>query len=256
MKQNIEHLFRKVSIETENFTSIKGLVLLKYPNSMRIFRLLAGNDQRSFAKLIGRNQQWVSAIERGFIHSLSPPEAERIASRIGTLKLATVSAGELAQLGVNIANKGKFYGEYARRMALRGIENSIKSAMAQKPTAQEESIASALRAKRIDFQIHEPVKVGGITFVCDFVIGNLPIIIEAKNLNTKYRTKPLIAELAYKSLRIKRFYPKAMVIAVLNRKAAITASERLVLSEEFDSLFFDDELEALANEISQSELAR
>ena len=120
----------------------------------------------------------------------------------------------------------------------------------QKPTRQEEAIATVLRKNKIDFHIHKPLKVGEVTFVCDFVIGDLPIAIEAKCLNTKYRTKALISELAYKAVRIKRFYPKAKLIAVLNRSATITASEKLVLKEEFDSLVFDDELEKLANEIS------
>jgi transcriptional regulator with XRE-family HTH domain len=257
MKQEIENLFGKTAEETENFSNIKSSVFVKYPKAIKIFRLMAGKDQISFAKLIGKNQQWVSAIERGFIQGISKTEAEKIATLIGKLNLPKVGLNEIAQLETEIASRGKFQGEYARKMALKVAgKNSVRSAQSQKPTEQEEKIASVLREKNVDFQIHKPINVGKITFVCDFVIGKMPIVIEAKHLTTKYRTKALIAELAYKALRIKRFYPKARLFAVINRDATMANSERLILKEEFDSLFFEDELEKLAGEISISGFER
>ncbi|GEM_PF-1309996 len=257
MRQEIENLFSKTSEETDSFASIKSSVLVKYPKAIRIFRLLAGKDQISFAALIGRNQQWVSAIERGFIKAMNQAEAERIASIIRKLALAKVSQGEIARLEAKIASRGKFAGQYARQMALKSEgKNAVRSAESQNPTAQEECICGVLRKNGIDFQIHKPVGAGKIMFVCDFVIGKYPIIIEAKCLTTKYRTKALISELAYKALRIKRFHPKAKLIAVINRDATIARSERIILKEEFDSQFFDDELEKLASEISKSEFER
>ena len=257
MKHEIESLFSKTADETENFTSIKSSVFVKYPKAIRVFRLMAGCDQRSFAKLIGKNQQWVSAIERGFIQGINKAEAERIASLISKMSLRKVELGEIKQLETEIARRGLFEGEYARKMALKAAgRNSVRSAESQKPTVQEEKIAKVLRQKGINFQMHKPIKVGKITFVCDFVLGELPIVIEAKHLTTRYRTKALIAELAYKALRIKRFYPKARLIAIINRDATMSTSERLILKEEFDSLFFEDELEKLAGEISKSGFER
>ena len=257
MRQEIENLFSKTAEETDSFASIKSSVLVKYPKAIKIFRLLAGKDQISFAKLIGRNQQWVSAIERGFIKAMNQAEAERIASIIRKIALAKVSQGEIARLETKIASRGKFAGQYARQMALKSEgKNAVRSAESQKPTAQEERICEVLRKNGIDFQIHKPVSAGEITFVCDFVIGKHPIIIEAKYLTTKYRTKALISELAYKALRIKRFYPKAKLVSVINRGATIARSEKIILKEEFDSQFFDDELEKLASEISISEFER
>lgn len=257
MKQETEKLFAKAARETDNFTDIKSSVFGKYPAALKLFRLMAGCDQRAFAKLIGRNQQWVSAIERGFIRNISAAEAGRLAKTIGGLKLRKAAKGEIGRLEAEIASRGKFSGEYARRMALKAAgRNSIRSAQMQKPTPQEEAIRAALQANGISFQMHAPVKVGKITFVCDFVAGKRPVIIEAKCLTTKYRTKALVAELAYKALRIRRFYPNARLAAVLNRDATMAASEKTILKEEFDSLFFDDELEKLAGEIAKSELER
>lgn len=257
MGQEIENLFSKTAKETDSFAGIKSSVLVKYPKAIRIFRLLAGKDQISFAKLVGRNQQWVSAIERGFIKAINQAEAERIAAIIRKLALAKVTQGEIAHLETKIANRGKFAGLYARQMALKSEgRNAVRSAESQKPTAQEERICGVLLKNGIDFQLHKPISVGKITFVCDFVIGKEPVIIEAKCLTTKYRTKALVSELAYKALRIKRFYPKAKLVAVINRDATIARSEIIILKEEFDSQFFDDELEKLASEISKSEFER
>ncbi len=257
MGQNIESLYQKISDETDKFTKINCNILVKYPNAIRIFRLLAGHDQRSFAKLIGKNQQWVSAIERCFIHSISEAEAKRIANVIRKLGAATVGANVISVLQIEIANRGKFSGEYAREMALKSAgTNSIRSAELQKPTEQEKAISIALHNAGINFQMHAPIKVGKVTFVCDFLVGKEPIIIEAKNLTTKYRIKALISELAYRALRIRRYHPNAKLIAVLNRNAITPTSEKIILSEEFDSLFFDDELEKLAIEISGSGFER
>jgi DNA-binding XRE family transcriptional regulator len=257
MKQEIETLFSKTAEETEKFSSIESSVFVKYPKAIKVFRLMAGKDQISFAKLIGKNQQWVSAIERGFILGISKSEAERIALCISRIELRRVGLNEIAQLETEIASRGKFQGEYARKMALKVAgRNSVRSAESQKPTVQEEKIAAVFRKNGIGFQMHKPINVGKITFVCDFVLGKMPIVIEAKHLTTKYRTKALIAELAYKALRVKRFYPKAKLFAVINRDATMANSERLILKEEFDSLFFDDELEKLAGEISTSEFER
>lgn len=257
MKSEIEILFDKTAAETDNFSRIESSVFMKYPKALRVLRLMSGKDQVSFAALIGKNQQWVSAIERGFIHSISKHDAEKLASKIGRLTLRKVALQNIAQLEAEISSRGKFSGEYARKMALKSAgRNAVRSAESQKPTPQEEAIASALRKNRIDFQMHKSVSVGKITFVCDFVVGKQPLIIEAKHLTTKYRTKALIAELAYKALRIKRFYPKAMLIVVINRAAVLSSSEKLILKEEFDSLFFEDELGKLACEISSSEFER
>ncbi|HIH30675.1 TPA: helix-turn-helix transcriptional regulator [Candidatus Micrarchaeota archaeon] len=257
MKHEIESLFGKTADETGNFASINNSVFVKYPKAIKIFRLMSGCDQRSFAALIGKNQQWVSAIERGFIHGISKSEAEKIALSIRKMNLQKVELNEIMRLEIEIANKGRFKGEYARKMALKAVgRNSVRSAESQKPTPQEKKIATVLRKQGIDFQMHKPIYVGKITFVCDFVLGGLPTVIEAKHLTTKYRTKALIAELAYKALRIKRFYPKAKLFAVINRDATMANSERLILKEEFDSLFFEDELEKLAGEISKSGFER
>lgn len=257
MKSEIETLFGKTAAETDNFAHIKSPVFMKYPKALRVFRLMSGKDQISFAALIGKNQQWVSAIERGFIHGISKPEAEKLASKISRLALRKVAPQEIVQLRAEISGRGKFSGEYARRMALKSAgRNAVRSAESQKPTPQEEAIASVLQRNGIDFHMHKSVSVGKITFVCDFVVGKRPLIIEAKHLTTKYRTKALIAELAYKALRIKRFYPKAKLVAVINRDATLASSEKTILQEEFDSLFFEDELEKPAFEISSSEFER
>ena len=115
MSKETENLLKKVADGTDNFTRVDLSILVRYPKAIKLFRLMLEKDQRSFAKLIGRNQQWVSAIERGFIHNISETEAERLAILLGKINLRKFASSEILRNEKQIANRGKFCGEYARK---------------------------------------------------------------------------------------------------------------------------------------------
>ena len=217
--------------------------LAKDPTVLRQVRVALGFSQTKFAKYLGTKQSTLSALERGVIKTLSSDVAETYAKKLNKRRINLPSKTELRGRLLEIAQRGRFSGEYARKMALKAhSQNSIRSAKAQKLTPQETKIAEILNQNEVSYEIHPVIDAGGVSFVADFGIEKKgqKILIEAKDLKTKYRNKALICELAYRATRIKRFNYNTKMIAVI--KGNLMQSERKILSDEFDAVFTENEV--------------
>jgi transcriptional regulator with XRE-family HTH domain len=221
---------------------MKAKQLIRNPKLLKHIRVALGLSQIQFARLLGTKQSTLSALERGKIKTLSMKTAEKIGKRIKLEKISFFSKNEVRKQAAEIASRGKFKGEYARKMALKAhSKNAIKSAQAQKLTTQEKKIEELLKRNSFQYEIHPVIETGGVSFVADFAINKkgCKIILEAKNLKTRYRIKAQICELAYKATRIKRFHKNVKMIAVINGK--LMQSEKKILSDEFDVVFNENE---------------
>ncbi len=213
----------------------------KNPKLLQKIRASLGFSQIKFARFLGTKQSTLSALERGAIKTVSEEAAECFAKKLKDVKIAFMTENEMQQKLLQISQRGKFKGEYARRMALKvHSKNAVESARSQPLTKQEERINTLLKESGLHYEIHPAIDAGGISFVADFKVekNRWMILVEAKEFRTKYRLKAPICELAYKATRIKRFNKNVMMVAVVSGR--LMQSEKKILSDEFDAVFEDE----------------
>lgn len=181
------------------------------------------------------------------LDALSETELKRIGLILSKQKFEALSEEAFIKRLKEIAVRGRFFGEYAKKIAERGArKGAIRSAQSKKPTAQEQQIADFLQSSGVSFEKQAALEVNGVFYVVDFAIPsakNPRIVVEAKNLKTKYRKKASICELAYKSIKLKQKYFGVKTVAVLN--GHLTNTEKLILSQEFDELLYNSPLDKL-----------
>jgi DNA-binding XRE family transcriptional regulator len=241
------NLYQWAEKTTSNFKKISPEIILKEPKVLKIFRVLSGNGQTTFAKTLGISQSAVSALERGAIKALSKKELKRVGLVLSKQKFEVLSEEEFIKRSKKIAIRGRFYSEYAKAIAEKNARKAaIRSAQSKKPTVQEQQIADFLQGNGICFEKQASLEVNNVFYVVDFVIPNAKnprMIIEAKNLETKYRKKASICELAYRSIKLKQKYSGVKTVAVINGN--LTKTEELILSQEFDTLLYNSPLNKL-----------
>ena len=251
----MKNLYQWTKNSTNDFREIPPEIILRKPGTLRIFRILLNKGQIPFAKMLGVSQSTLSALERGLDNVLREEELRRIGLIISKQKYEVLSLEAFSDRINKISIQGRFSGEYARRMAEKSAPKAaVKSAQAKKPTAQEQQMADCFKENGIRFEKQSAIDVGGITFVVDFAIPdatNPRIIIEAKDLRTRYRKKASICELAYKSIKIKQKYACIKTIAVVNGN--LTRTEQAILVKEFDKLLYNSSLERLISQIGCGE---
>ena len=229
-------LYREVMQESDSFKDIRPEVLTRNPRRLLVFRLFLNLDQRSIGKLLGKSQGTVWFIENGYIKTINKDSAVRIVEL--AKKIRTVPNYEdLSARSMEITKRGRFYGQYAKKMSERASKDkSIRSAVSIKPTRQEALLVEELTKKQVDFKLHGVIDAER-KFVVDFVFpseGNPRLILEMKDLQKDYRKRLLAIDLAYRSLKIRKYHPDVRMIAAINGKLQNDALE--IVKSEYDKV--------------------
>ena len=249
MENEIYRLYLNALKETDNFQHIEKINFIDQPKKLKVVRLLLNLSQRDFANFLKINQSRVSLFELGKIKPTNK-EAKEYLKILLKANIQPIDIEQFKSLEKKIKERGKFNGEYAKKMAQKSIgKASIISAQRKKPTQQENEIMDFLSKKGIKFERNPLIDLGVLKFVCDFAIPNAKkpeFLIEAKRLQTVYRKKQIICELGYKSIKIKQKFPQIKTIVIID--ANLTNTERYILKQEFDYVFSINELKKLAVE--------
>ncbi|MCD4740778.1 hypothetical protein K8R43_06400 [archaeon] len=196
-------------------------------------------SQRAFAKMTGASQALISQLELGN-YKLKPKQAKFFARKIRKVKL--VSKIELKKRETQIAKRGRFHGEYARRMGLKsGSKAAVKSIQSKTPTKQEKYLKELFLKHLLAFESQVEIKTQNQTFVIDFVINSATkpkTFIEVKTLNTRYAKRLSVIELAYKSIKLKQAYPKSHTLAIIQTNKLLP-SELKILKNDFDHVLLN-----------------
>ena len=192
--------------------------------------------------MLHRSQGTIWSLENGIIKNISLENAEKIITEVR--KLTSIPNEEILVNRIhNISNRGRFYGDYAKRMSRRASkDNSIRSAVMQMPTKQEGNLLKELKKQEIPFKFHGIIKASR-TFVVDFVFPsetNPKVILEMKDLPSNFRKRLLAIELAYRSMKIKQKYPNVKTIAVIDGGLQNDAFE--ILKDEYDKVLLSPSL--------------
>lgn len=248
-------MYDEVKRLSNNFRTVAAKILQQKPERIKVFRILLNSGQINFAKMLGISQSAVSALERGIGNILKKEEFEKIAKILSEQRYREINKVEYEQKIKMIALRGRFCGDYAKRMAVRSAltGSSLKAAQMKKPTKQEIRIEEILSMYNIQFKKQQIIKAGRISFVVDFVLTEKDkprLVVEAKEVNTKYRKKATVCELAYKAMRLRKHNPNIKLIAVFD--GHLSSSEQIILEEEFDKLLYNGKLSKIpifANEL-------
>lgn len=226
---NLANLYQQ--LRNENLEK----VLSESPQSILIYRLSLNMGQRDFAKKLGKSQATISEIERGLHKQLDSEIAKRWASILQDIEILQLS--ELQGQHRNIAKRGLFKGEYAKKMARKGaVKAAIRSNQLRTPTAQEKHIAELLEENKIPFDSQSAIKAGNQHFVADFLIptkNNSKLLIEVKALKTIYSKRLHVIDLAYRSIKIKDKFPNYKTMAIIETNKLIP-SQKKILTEDYD----------------------
>ena len=149
-----------------------------------------------------------------------------------------------------IANRGKFYGKYAKKMSLKSPNNAIASAILRQPTVQESSLIKKLNQKGIQFKFHGLIETPR-KFVVDFVLPseqNPKIVLELKDFKTNYNKRSTAVELAYRAIKIHQKYPQIKMIAVLDGN--IQQDALRIIREEYNKVLLNPAFQEIENAIN------
>ncbi len=213
-------------------------VLENYPRRLLIFRLALNMDQRKLARKLGVSQGTIWAIESGYKKQIKTKTALKILNLMAANNIRIPDYQTLLNRYSNIAERGKFHGEYARRMANKAVSlgSGIKSAILKKPTAQEAILLKELTKQGIAFQFHGVI-VTPRKFVVDFVFPSdksPKVVIEMKDLKSNYRKRMQAIDLAYRALKMHQSHPNLKLIAVVD--GTLQDDALGILKDEYDKV--------------------
>ena len=200
------------------------------------------------AKILNKSQGAIWSIEKGLIKKLSMENAQIIIGQIKGNEI--ISPSLLFKRQQDISQRGKFYGDYAKRMSQRAPKDiSIRSAIAQTPTKQEKELIEELRKQGIKFQFHGKIAASR-TFIVDFVFpseSKPKIFLEMKDLPSNYLKRLMAVELAYRAIKIKKKHPKIKAVAVIKGNLQNNAYE--IIKEEYDNVLLNPSLQEVLKAI-------
>ncbi|MBU3897149.1 MAG: helix-turn-helix domain-containing protein [Nanoarchaeota archaeon] len=212
----------KLCTETLKYINNKKYeeILSEDPQKLLVFRLMLNINQRKLANLLNVSQGTIYAIENGKRKKLNIKLIERIVEMINKLEIIA-DTDTLTKRYSDIANKGKFQGEYAKRMSFRASkERSIRGAVNKKPTNQEKKFIIELDKIGVQYTFNGVVTIeNSRKFVVDFIFpsqNNPKVIIEMKELKSKYRKRLQATELAYKAIKMRQHHTNIKMIVVLD----------------------------------------
>ncbi len=213
-------------------------VLEAYPKRLLIFRLALNMDQRKLAEELGVSQSTIWSMEKGRRKQINTKTALKILDLISVNRTVIPDYQTLLNRHSNIAERGKFHGEYARRMANRAVSagGSIKSAVLKRPTSQEATLLEELNKQRMAFQFHGVIEASR-KFVVDFVFPSdkyPKVVIEMKDLKLDYRKRTQAIDLAYRALKMRQSHPYLKLVAVVDGTLQNDALE--ILKDEYDKV--------------------
>ena len=231
--KTLDFLYDEVLTETKNFNDFTPNVILENPKRIVIFRLISNMDQRSFGDVLGISQGTIYAIENGLRKTVKMKVIKGVFESIKDMKIP--GKEKLLKRYNEIYIRGKFHGEYARKMSLLANKNrSIKGAVLKPPTNQENEFIKRLQETNVNFKFHGIVKTSR-EFVVDFIFPSEidpKLILEVKDLNNNFRKRQSAIQLAYESLKIKQKYPEIRLLAAINGKWEFDAIN--IIKEEYD----------------------
>lgn len=218
---------------------MKPEILTERPERLLIFRLLIGVDQRTLAKLLDKSQGTIWAIESGIRNTIDIAAAIKIINILKKTKQIP-SKEILLKRFSEIAHRGRFHGEYAKRMGHKAsTKRAIKSAILRKPTEQENAFIKILTEHKIQFQFHGVISASR-KFVVDFVFPserNPKVVLEMKDLKSNYRKRLMAVELAYRAIKIRDKYPQIKLIAVIDGSLQKDAFK--IIKSEYDKVLLN-----------------
>lgn len=234
---DVGSIYDDVKRSTNGFRFLKPEIIEEKPQRLIIFRLILGFDQRSMANFLGKSQGTVWSIERG-IRKINPTLAAKVINQVKKVK-SIPTKNDLIQRHSEIANRGKFYGDYAKKMSLKAPNRSVTSAILAKPTLQEANLIALLNKEKIKFQFHGVLE-SSRKFVVDFVFPSEKtpkLIVEVKELKSIYRKRLAAIDLAYRAIKIRQKHPKIKLIAIIDGDLQGDASS--IIGEEYNKLILN-----------------
>ena len=243
--REFKQLFEDVRKATKNFTRFDPKLLTEKPRRVLVLRVLLGASQPEFESMLGRSRGNTTKYETGLITSMRPNTASWMVKtfvehrpvneslRVATKNLETLRA----------ESKGWFQAHEGEQQATTAARKGAVSLLSKLTTFQERKVTSALAGRGIVARTNLPLGSSN-TVTGDVVVdGKRKTIIQCRVITSRNRNthRRAIEDLAYQGFRIRKYVPKARIIAFVESDSPITNGETYLLRESYDSIVGDTE---------------
>lgn len=238
-------LFKEVRKATKNFTNFEPGLLVKKPRRILVLRMLLGLSQPEFESMLGGSRGNITKYETGLITSMRPNTASRMIKafvehapankglRDATKNLETLRA----------ESKGWFQAHEGEQAATTAARKGAVSLLSTLATDQEKMVVAALGERKIVVKTNQPLDANNSVTGDVVVDGTSRTIIQCRKITSCNRNthRRAIEDLSYQGFRIRKYVPKAKVIAFVESDTPLTNGESYLLKEAYDTVVGDTE---------------
>jgi transcriptional regulator with XRE-family HTH domain len=238
-------LFSEVRRETKGFTQVGQELLVERPGRILVLRVLLGVSQPRFEAMLGRSHGNITKYENGSIETMRTETASRMIEVFlrHRSKSLSLEAG-LRNLGaLRAESKGWFHAHEGEQQATSAARKGAVSLLAKTITDQEHAVLAALSEKKFVVKTNFPLDSSNSVTADIYIMSGRVTVIQCRKITSENRNthRRAIEDLAYQGFRIRRYVPKASVLAFLESKIPLTNAESDLLNEVYDSVAGDVE---------------
>jgi transcriptional regulator with XRE-family HTH domain len=239
------HLFSEVKGETKGFTQIGPKLLVGKPRRVLILRILLGISQSRFETILGRSHGNITKYESGSIGTMRADTASRMIDVFlrHRPKSLSLEVG-LKNLGaLRAESKGWFQAHEGEQQATSAARKGAVSLLAKMTTGQERKVMVALSKEKLVVRTNIPLDSTNTVTADIYVESPTVTIVQCRKITSENRSthRRAIEDLAYQGFRIRKYVPKARILAFLETKVPLTNAESDLLNEVYDSVAKDIE---------------
>jgi hypothetical protein len=238
-------LFSEVRGETKGFTQFGPELLVERPSRVLVLRVLMGISQPSFETILGRSHGNITKYENGSIETMRTDTASRMIDVFlrHRPKNLSLQVG-LTNLGaLRAESKGWFQAHEGEQQATSAARKGAASLLAKVTTDQERKVVVALGKEKMVAKTNLPLDSSNTVTADIYVESPTVTIIQCRKITSENHSthRRAIEDLAYQGFRIRKYVPKAKMLAFLESKLPLANAESDLLNEVYDSVTRDIE---------------
>lgn len=238
--QQFIHLFSDVRRETNGFTQLDPELLVGRPSRVLILRVLLGFSQPRFEAILGRSHGNITKYENGSIRTMRTETASRMIEVFLKHRPKSLSLQDgLRNLGaLRAESKGWFQAHEGEQQATSAARKGAVSLLAKTTTDQERMVMVALSKKKLVVKTNFPLDSNNAITADIYMKSRTVTIIQCRRIVSENRNthRRAIEDLAYQGFRIRRYVPKAKILAFIETGVPLTNAELDLLNESYDSV--------------------
>lgn len=220
-------------------------MLTEKPRRILVLRVMLGLSQQQFESILGRSHGNTTKYETGLIPTMRSDTASRMINTFIERKPANRGLRDALQHleTLRAESKGWFQAHEGEQRATSAARKGAVSLLAKIATDQERMVMVALARKEIVAKTNLPLDANNSVTADIYIDRPSQTVIQCRRIKSRNRNthRRAIEDLAYQGFRIRKYVPKARIVAFIESDTPLTNGESYLLSESYDSFVRDTE---------------